>query len=208
MDFSPGPYLNMIIGPNGTGKSTIVCGIALGLGAGPKILGRASDINSFVKQNKDDGYIEIHLRSSNRDSNHVIKRFINSSDKNSKYEINDQQSSLKEIKDLVTSYGIQIQNLCSFLPQDKVSEFAQMSPSLLLVETQKVAEGSGIGNLTDCHEKLIESGKSQQKLDDKLKDMKNDKENLENLNKSQEQEIERYYARKAIEKKVCDLYFK
>lgn len=37
VDFCPGPYLNMIIGPNGTGKSTIVCGIALGLGAGPKV---------------------------------------------------------------------------------------------------------------------------------------------------------------------------
>ena len=29
--YKPGPQLNMIIGPNGTGKSTIVCAIALGL---------------------------------------------------------------------------------------------------------------------------------------------------------------------------------
>lgn len=32
VEFFPGPNLNMIIGPNGTGKSTIVCAIALGLG--------------------------------------------------------------------------------------------------------------------------------------------------------------------------------
>ncbi len=30
--FHPGPHLNIVIGPNGTGKSTIVCAIAIGLG--------------------------------------------------------------------------------------------------------------------------------------------------------------------------------
>lgn len=33
----PGPNLNMVIGPNGTGKSTIVCAICLGLGWGPVV---------------------------------------------------------------------------------------------------------------------------------------------------------------------------
>lgn len=35
-----GPMLNMIIGPNGTGKSTLVCAICLGLGWGPKVSAR------------------------------------------------------------------------------------------------------------------------------------------------------------------------
>jgi structural maintenance of chromosomes protein 5 len=30
-EFYPGPSMNMVIGPNGTGKSTVVCAIALGL---------------------------------------------------------------------------------------------------------------------------------------------------------------------------------
>lgn len=33
----PGPNLNMVIGPNGTGKSTIVCAVCLGLGWGPVV---------------------------------------------------------------------------------------------------------------------------------------------------------------------------
>lgn len=37
-EFSPGPNLNMVIGPNGTGKSTLVCAICLGLGWGPKVI--------------------------------------------------------------------------------------------------------------------------------------------------------------------------
>ena len=43
-EFFPGPSLNMVIGPNGTGKSTLVCAICLGLGWGPQVrdhLGRA-----------------------------------------------------------------------------------------------------------------------------------------------------------------------
>ena len=36
-DFFPGPSLNMVIGPNGTGKSTLVCAICLGLGWGPQV---------------------------------------------------------------------------------------------------------------------------------------------------------------------------
>ncbi|KAK4695469.1 hypothetical protein P7C71_g2289, partial [Lecanoromycetidae sp. Uapishka_2] len=37
VDFYPGPSLNMVIGPNGTGKSTLVCAICLGLGWDPKV---------------------------------------------------------------------------------------------------------------------------------------------------------------------------
>lgn len=36
-EFFPGPKLNMVIGPNGTGKSTLVCAICLGLGWGPQV---------------------------------------------------------------------------------------------------------------------------------------------------------------------------
>ena len=37
VEFRPGPHLNLVIGTNGTGKSSIVCGIALGLGFPPKV---------------------------------------------------------------------------------------------------------------------------------------------------------------------------
>ena len=39
VEFCPGPSLNMVIGPNGTGKSTLVCAICLGLGWGPQVSG-------------------------------------------------------------------------------------------------------------------------------------------------------------------------
>jgi structural maintenance of chromosomes protein 5 len=52
--------------------------------------------------------------------------------------------------------------LCSsFLPQDKVSEFAQMSPQQLLKETQRAA---GNERLSEWHRKLSDKGKDHQTL--------------------------------------------
>ena len=41
-EFHLGPSLNMVIGPNGTGKSTLVCAICLGLGWGPIVWRRSA----------------------------------------------------------------------------------------------------------------------------------------------------------------------
>jgi structural maintenance of chromosomes protein 5 len=53
-EFFPGPNLNMVIGPNGTGKSSLVCAICLGLGWGPHHLGRAGQVGEFVKHGNTD----------------------------------------------------------------------------------------------------------------------------------------------------------
>lgn len=37
VEFRLGPHLNMILGPNGTGKSSIAACIAIGLGFPPKV---------------------------------------------------------------------------------------------------------------------------------------------------------------------------
>ncbi|KAJ3219302.1 Structural maintenance of chromosomes protein 5 [Dinochytrium kinnereticum] len=62
VDFRPGPHLNMVLGPNGTGKSTIVCAIALGLGGKPEILGRAKEVRDFVRKSASEAAIEIELK--------------------------------------------------------------------------------------------------------------------------------------------------
>jgi len=57
----PGPGLNVVIGANGTGKSTIVCGICLGLGGKPSILGRATSVTEYIKHGETTAVIEIEL---------------------------------------------------------------------------------------------------------------------------------------------------
>lgn len=46
----PGPHLNMIVGANGTGKSSIVCAICLGLAGKTAILGRGDKVSGSVTQ--------------------------------------------------------------------------------------------------------------------------------------------------------------
>ena len=42
-----------MVGANGTGKSTILNAICLGLGGDPKLLGRADDLREFIMHDED-----------------------------------------------------------------------------------------------------------------------------------------------------------
>lgn len=37
VEFRPGPFLNLVLGPNGTGKSSIACALCLGLNFDTKV---------------------------------------------------------------------------------------------------------------------------------------------------------------------------
>jgi structural maintenance of chromosomes protein 5 len=110
--------MNIVIGPNGTGKSTVVCAVALGLGGKPDVLGRASTLGDFVKHGYESATIEIELKSA--EEPFIVKRHI-SKTKPSKYKLNGQTANEADIRKAVARRAIQVDNLCQFLPQDKVS---------------------------------------------------------------------------------------
>ena len=49
IEIRPQPHLNLIIGPNGNGKSTVLCAICLVLGGKPVLTGRGKDVSIFFK---------------------------------------------------------------------------------------------------------------------------------------------------------------
>ncbi|KAH7912946.1 hypothetical protein BJ138DRAFT_1147123 [Hygrophoropsis aurantiaca] len=199
VEFRPGPYLNMILGPNGTGKSSIACAICLGLNWSPSVLGRATDLNSFVKNDRDSGYIEIELKGPKGEPNLVIKRNLNAKSRGSTFLLNGQSATGREITSRMAKLNVQVGNLCSFLPQEKVSEFAQMTPQQLLRETQRAA---GDVNLTTWHDTLISSGKELKKLQELVSGERDKLQTMEERNAQLERDVQRYQERRRIEKEI------
>lgn len=138
--FYPGPNLNMIIGPNGTGKSSLVCALALGLGYPTNVLGRATKFSEYVTHGKDSSTIEIELKKlPSERSNHVIKLEITRESNNRRFSLQGKDTSVKNVQALVARLRIACDNLCQFLPQEKVAEFAGLGPVQLLHETLRAA---------------------------------------------------------------------
>ncbi|KAH0842176.1 hypothetical protein AYO21_00199 [Fonsecaea monophora] len=202
-EFFPGPNLNMVIGPNGTGKSTLVCAICLGLGWPPHYLGRAKEPAEFVKHGSREAIIEIELqRTTKLNKNPVIKRVIQREGNKSKFFLNGNASSGAAVKQLANAFNIQIDNLCQFLPQDKVVEFAQMSPTELLTSTQRAVAGP---EMIKWHEDLkkLRSSQSDGMTDDR--DAREQLQNLENRQAMQQAEVERMRERAVVKKRLASL---
>ena len=86
-EISCGPNLNMVFGPNGTGKSSIVCALVLGLGGRPDILGRARELSDFVKHGKEKASVTITLKGK-KGRDLIVRRDFRRSDNNSKWSLN------------------------------------------------------------------------------------------------------------------------
>uniref|UniRef100_H3HCN8 Structural maintenance of chromosomes protein 5 n=1 Tax=Phytophthora ramorum TaxID=164328 RepID=H3HCN8_PHYRM len=184
-EFFPGPRLNLILGPNGTGKSSIVCALCVGLAGSTRLLGRADKVGQFVRHEKESGYTEIELFFER--GNKVIRRNI-FRDNKSTWQVNDKDSTLKNVAGIMQAAKIQIDNLCQFLPQDKVGEFSRMNAVQLLKATENAITDS---DLAAKHDEIIEL---QHSMSDKGRELDHARAALElkkSENAQREKEVER-----------------
>lgn len=202
-EFKPGPNLNMVIGPNGTGKSSLVCAICLGLGYHPKHLGRAGSVGEFVKHGKETATVEIELQGRPDDrANHVIRLQIRKEDNKSKWWLNKKESSHQAVKGLVNELHIQIDNLCQFLPQDRVAEFAGLTPVQLLHETLRAAAPE---RMIEWHNQLKELHKKHKDMKVKLDTTADILRGHESRQQGSQADVDRLREREAIQEKIKDL---
>lgn len=202
VEFFPGPYLNMIIGPNGTGKSTVVCAIALGLGWKPSVLGRAKDVASYVKLGHAQGWVEVELQGFPEEQNVILRRIMFRDSNTSDWMLNGVAATIRDVHAAVSRFHIEVGNLCSFLPQDRVADFAAMTPSKLLQDTQHAA---GDPHLSEWHAQLIQYGHQRAALVTRLEQEQKEHDHLEARNAVLERDIRRYEERVELEKRVASL---
>lgn len=120
--FNPSEYLNVIIGPNGTGKSTLVSAIVLSLGGEPILLARSTAISDYIKNGCESATISVEVYDNDDEvdtKTTTFQRSFNMSNK-SEFSINGKSVPKKHYLANISKYNIQISNLCQFLPQDKV----------------------------------------------------------------------------------------
>ncbi len=164
-------------------------------------LGRAKDISEFVKHGCQEAVIEIELAGDGKryKRNPIIRCSIKREGNKSHFSINNKPSSKKGVLDLARSFSIQIDNLCQFLPQDKVVEFAAMTPIELLRSTQRAVAPQ---EMLDMHESLKELRRHQKELQASQVSDQDMLANLEGRQRMQEADVERMREREAIKDRV------
>ncbi|CAG2105161.1 unnamed protein product, partial [Medioppia subpectinata] len=149
--FNFGPSLNLIAAPNGSGKSSIANSLAFVFNGTTKTVGKSKSIADFIRSGTTKAEIECVIYKENKLS-HVLdateeslgkkqrfsrfcgpnyihlKRIITPDQKSqSSYFIDGKPVDQKSYLDFVASCKIDCNNLTNFLPQERVSEFTQMT---------------------------------------------------------------------------------
>lgn len=191
-EFFPGPNLNVVIGPNGAGKSTIVCALALGLWGKTELLGRGKKMNEFIKFGAKEAIVDIELfRGSNFPLLRVMLRIHR--DNTTEYSLNGRRVEKKAVpKRLAEELNVQIDNLCHFLPQDKVCEFAALTHQQRLKETERAV---GSRDLLARHEELETLSQEIRRLSVTANERNQHLMNLEGQNKLLERDVQRFRRR-------------
>merc|ERR1712226_1204481 len=136
----------------------------------------------------------------NNVGNYVIKRKLCKDAKTkSHWTLNGKVATAKEINALVKSLNIQTDNLCQFLPQDKVHDFSKMNSKQLLGKT---IDAIGESQLKEDHERLktmqtdVTAGEDQYRM--KMTALNNNRKKCDNL----EKDVKNLEEKENIEKKI------
>jgi len=162
-------------------------------------LGRAKEVSEFVKHGSQDATIEIELAGKPGKRNPVIRCNIRREGNKTSYDINGTPSNKKKVVELARSFSIQIDNLCQFLPQDKVVEFAAMTPVELLRSTQRAVASQ---DMLDWHESLKDLRSKQRTVEASKASDTETLANLEGRQRMQEADVERMREREQIKERV------
>ncbi|KAG8466510.1 hypothetical protein KFE25_007889 [Diacronema lutheri] len=196
----PGPRLNCIVGPNGTGKSSIVNALAIGLGGTLKLTERGSSAEDAIKTGSPSGFVEIELRDANGAGRPLVVRcdLQREGGRKVEYSLDGKRAPLKDVKERMASLGIQIDNMLQFLPQDKVAAFTQMKPTELLLNTLKATLPSAHAE----HAELVRVSAHAAELAAERSRKANELDKALKLQDAYQGEVDALHALQALQKQV------
>ncbi|MCJ8742870.1 hypothetical protein PDJAM_G00087220 [Pangasius djambal] len=125
--------------------------------------------------------------------NLVISREITVENNQSVWMINGKHASQKVVEEAVKELHIQVGNLCQFLPQEKVGEFAKMSKIELLEATEKSV---GPPEMYNFHCELKNCRSKERDLENLCKEKANFLEKARQRNERNKGDVERYHKRR------------
>ncbi|KAF0896682.1 hypothetical protein E2562_027027, partial [Oryza meyeriana var. granulata] len=105
----------------------------------------------------------------------------------------------KGVIDLIKNFNIQVNNLTQFLPQDRICEFAKLTPIQLLKETEKAV---GDPEFPVQHRQLIDRSMELKNLEVAVKQKEQTLNNLKVFNAELEKDVERVRRRDKLMKKA------
>lgn len=82
----------------------------------------------------------------------MITRRISAESDTSEWLVDGKKRTEKDVISIVRGFNIRMENLCTFLPQERISAFASLRPEQLLRSTEEVFPAEG---LYEQHERLI-----------------------------------------------------
>ena len=196
-EFQCGPNLNVIIGPNGSGKSSIVNGICLGLAGRTNLLGRSTDIQDFIRVGEEEATIEIELFNPHPANVRIRRRFDRSGV--SRWAVDGKSCGVREVERTVGQFRIQVDNLCQFLPQDKVHDFSKLNSRGLLDST---VDAVGDLELKNKHRELKELQRTLSEGEDLFERKKQMLEDRREQCRKLEEDVQAFEEKKQIELKI------
>jgi chromosome segregation ATPase len=160
---------------------------------------RGKKVGTYVRQGQKNASVEITLKQPVGELR--IKRSFDVSN-NDSWEINDKKVTREEVTRTVKKNNIMLNNLCHFLPQEKVQAFAEMAkkPTEMLKVVQTAV---GPDWMLPLHEKLITDQKNKSRL---LQDADSQSKELHLLKKKEEDmrdEINRFVRLKELDDEIA-----
>lgn len=138
-DLDLGPQINFIIGRNGSGKSAVLTGIAVALGARAADTNRGTTIKSLIMDGKSMARVRIIFKNEGRDafkpqifgSKIIVERKLQRQGTNSYFIRSDNHRTVStkkaDLDEILHHFNITVDNPLAFLTQDKAREFLTLS---------------------------------------------------------------------------------